>query len=168
MKNLLLALIIFTFVCFFSADKVAAQNAALRNLSGETVSLQDQKGKVVVLAVGASWLPLSKDQAVIINKLAKNYAKKDVVVYFIATDSALPKSRNYATDAQIAEFGTKNKIAVTILRDTENILMKKYSLDQIPAFVILDKTGKVADTISGLDPEADLAAQISETVNKIL
>ena len=36
---------------------------AIAKIDGGTVDLQAQDGKVVVLAVGASWLPLSNKQA---------------------------------------------------------------------------------------------------------
>ena len=50
-----------------------SQNVSLPSLDGETVSLNNQKGKVIVLALGASWLPLSKNQVIVINKLSKKY-----------------------------------------------------------------------------------------------
>ena len=40
------------------------QTASLHTLDGEVVSLPTLKGKVVVLAIGASWLPLSKQQII--------------------------------------------------------------------------------------------------------
>jgi cytochrome c-type biogenesis protein len=168
MKKLFLGLFILALLSFSAADKVLAQTFSLKHLNGDAFSMTETEGKVTVFAVGASWLPLSEDQAVIINKLAKTFAKKDVVIYFVSTESALPKAKNYATDAQIQAFATKNKLTVPILRDTDNTLLKKYTLDQIPAFIILDKKGKVADKISGVDPDADVSLQITETINKIL
>ena len=48
------------------------------------MDIQAQRGKVVILAVGSGWLPLSGKQAEYTNMLAKRYAGKNVVVYFVA------------------------------------------------------------------------------------
>lgn len=148
----------------------SAQNITFTSLDGAKVDLTSQKGKVVVLAIGASWLPLSKDQAVAINKLAKNYAGKDVAFYFIATDSTQAKSKNYASDEAIRKFGQTNKLTITILRDSDGATsVKQYKIDQMPAFVILNKEGKLAGTpFGGIDPETDISAILSKKIDAIL
>jgi len=162
-------LTILSFVFAFSLA-VSAQALNLTSLDGEKINVQGQKGKVVVLAIGASWLPLSHQQAVFANKLAKKYAGRDVLIYFIATDSAAAKSRNYADDETIRKFGLNNKLNMPILRDSDGLLtMKKFSIDQLPAFVILDKDGKPAtESYAGIDPKTDITVTISKEIDKIL
>ena len=72
MKNIKIFFVILSLV-FALSSRFAAQNVTFTSLDGGKFDLASQKGKVVVLAIGASWLPLSKNQAVIINKLAKKY-----------------------------------------------------------------------------------------------
>jgi hypothetical protein len=72
MKNIKSLLAIFSFVFAFSFT-ASAQDITFTSLDGEKVDLQSQKGKVVVLAIGASWLPLSKASRRI-NKLSRKYA----------------------------------------------------------------------------------------------
>jgi thiol-disulfide isomerase/thioredoxin len=149
-----------------------SQSAGLQTLDGEIISLPMLKGKVVVLAVGASWLPLSKHQILTTNKLAKKYAKNDVVVYWVSADSANAKSKNFASDEQIKAYGLKNKLTAEILRDSDGLYMlKKYGVDQLPSFVILDKTGKsVGEPFGGLDPqnEPEIFGQIADAIDKLL
>lgn len=147
-----------------------AQGVSLTALEGGKVDVTAQRGKVVVLAIGATWLPLSKDQAIVTNKLAKKYAGRDVVIYFVATDSANAKSKNHATDEQISAFAAKNKMTSQILRDSDGLLtLKKFSIDQLPSFVILDKTGKpVGDPFGGIDPDNDVSVAIAKEIDKIL
>ena len=85
MKNIKSILAVFGLLIAFSFA-AAAQTITFTSLDGAKVDLASDKGKVVVLAIGASWLPLSKDQAVAINKLSKKYAGKDIAFYFITTD----------------------------------------------------------------------------------
>jgi hypothetical protein len=139
----------------------------LRGLDGKNVLIYGLKTPAI-LAVGASWLPLSRDQVKIINALQQTYAKRGVALYFVSTDSADAKSTNYATDAQLTTFGERSKIGVTTLRDPQGVTLKAFGLDQIPAFVILNKEGNVAAKFTGIDSANDLTAQISAEIDKIL
>ena len=138
------------------------------SLDGQKIDIEAQKDKVVVLAIGASWLPLSKNQVDTMNKLAKKYAGKNVSFYFIATDSSNAKSKNYASDDDLKKFATKNKLTVSTLRDSEGLLtVKSYKIDQIPAFVVLNKNGVIAtEPFGGIDPLSDVTIPISAIIDK--
>lgn len=171
MKNIKSIFTILSFVFAFSIA-ASAQAVTLTSLDGETINVQGQKGKVVVLAIGASWLPLSNQQAAITNKLAKKYAGRDVVFYFVTTDSASVKSKNYADDNVIRKFAATNKLSVPILRDSDGaITLKKFGIDQLPSFVILGKDGKPAtESFVGIDvdPKTDIISAISREIDEIL
>ena len=168
MKTLtkILAVFVFTLGAF---SAVSAQTS-LPSLSGGSVDVQAQKGKVVILAVGASWLPLSSKQAEFTNALAKKYAGKNVSIYFIATDSNNPKSKNYATDDQIRQWASTNRLTVTILRDSDGAsVMRKFAVDQLPAFIVLDKNGSQSgDAFGGIDPKYDVTVPIGKKVDSLL
>ena len=153
-----------------SAFAVSAQAVNLTSLDGEEINVTGQNGKIVVLAIGATWLPLSKDQAAFTNKLAKKYAGKDVEIYFVATDSTNAKSKNFADNAEITAFAAKNKLGVTILRDSDGLItLKKFGIDQIPSFVILGKDGKpISEPFGGIDPGSDISIPISKAIDKVL
>lgn len=172
MKNIKLLVTVLGLVFVMSLG-ISAQNIVFTSLGGNKIDIETQKGKVVILGIGASWLPLSNDQANTINKLAKKYAgRQDVVFYFIATDSISKKSKNYASNDDIRKFVKRNKLKVTILRDNDGkTSVQKYKLDQLPAFIILDKKGKPdGKPISGIDPlsEVDTADILSKRIDKLL
>ena len=148
----------------------AAAQTSLIGLDGSHVDVQGLRGKVVILAVGASWLPLSGKQAEFTNLLAKKYAGRDVAVYFVSTDSTVPKSKNFASNEDIKKFATANKLTATILRDSDGaVILKKFNIDQIPSFVILDKNGNmIGQAFGGIDPNFDITVPISRAVDKIL
>src|SRR5215203_1381476 len=169
MKNIKAIFAVFGLLIAFSFA-ASAQNITFTSLDGAKVDVSSQKGKVVVLGIGASWLPLSKDQALAINKLSKKYAGKDVAFYFIATDSTSAKTKNYASDDAIRKFSQTNKLTISILRDSDGVTsIKQYKIDQMPAFVILDKEGKLAGApFGGIDPETDISAILSKKIDAIL
>ncbi len=169
MRNIKTFLAIFSLVFVFSLA-ASAQGVSLTSIDGQRVDVQARKDKVVVLAIGASWLPLSNQQAVFANKLAKKYAGRDVEIYFVMTDSISQKSKNYATDADLQSFAARNKLNVTILRDSDGAnTLKKFGVDQIPSFVILGKDGKPAtEAFGGIDPKTDISISIAQQIDKIL
>jgi len=148
----------------------AYSQTTLSTVDGSSIDLDSQRGKVVILAVGARWLPLSAKQAEFANILARRYGGKDVLVYFVSTDSVTAKSRNFASDDDVRRFATDSKLNVTVLRDPDGaVVMKKYNLDQIPAFVVIDKSGNQAgEAFAGIDPKTDITLVISKAVDKLL
>lgn len=152
-----------------AATVPATQDFSLRTIDGRTISSDDVRGQVVILAFGASWMPLSRKQSEGIRKLANQYAKQGVVVYFVATDSDSPKSKTYATDEQLRSFSKRNELNLTVLRDADGQVSKQFGVDQIPAFVILDKQGNISGTpIGGLDSDGDVIGQLAPSLNKVL
>ncbi len=153
----------------FMSPLAPAQKAefTLRSLERGTVTSESLRGKTVVLAFGASWLPLSKIQLEALKKISDDYRGRSVVVYWVSTDSESPKSKNYASDEQLRTLAGKYKVAV--LRDPDGQVSKKLGIDQLPSAVILDRQGNFSgEPIGGLDPNTNLAAQLAERLDKIL
>lgn len=148
----------------------ASAQSAIAKLDGGTVDVQSQKGKVVVLAVGASWLPLSAKQVEYLNTLAKNYAGKNVTFYYVVTDSTNAKSKNFASDDAVRKFAATNKLTIPVLRDSDGaVVLKTFKVDQVPSFIVLDKTGSQAgEAFGGIDPKFDVTVPISKRIDSVL
>jgi alkyl hydroperoxide reductase subunit AhpC len=139
---------------------------SLHAIEGENVTSQSVRGEVVVLAFGASWLPLSRNQMESVKKLADQYAGRGVTVYWVSVDSENTKSKNFVSDDQLRELAHKYK--VSILRDPDGALSRKMGVDQVPSIIILDKQGTIAGSIGGMDPNANLTTQLSARLDKII
>lgn len=167
-------LVALVFTVFLGSSLGLAQDRSradfsLRSTDGQTITSDSLRGEVVVLAFGASWLPLSKAQLLGIRKLADEYANRGVVVYWVSTDSDDAKSKNYASDAQLRAFAQKYGLKVTVLRDPDGAVSRKFGVDQLPSIVILDKNGNpVGLPIGGLDPQGNLAGQLASRLDKVL
>jgi peroxiredoxin len=141
---------------------------SLRSIDGQTITSDSLRGEVVVLAFGASWLPLSKAQLQGVRKLADEYSDRGVVVYWVSTESEDPKSKNFASDEQLKAFSQKYGLKVTILRDPDGAVSKKLGVDQLPSVVIIDKQGNASEPIGGLDPNGNLASQLASRLANLL
>jgi len=146
-----------------------AVNFTLRSVDGGSITSDTVRGDVVVLAFGATWLPLSREQVQGVQKLADQYSARNLRVYWVSTDSESPKSKNYATDAQLRSFARKNGLKVPMLRDPDGAVSKQMGVDELPAVVILDRQGNVYGApLGGLDPERSLSDQLAPMLDKIL
>ncbi len=160
---------------FLTAISIAAATSAwaqdradfsFRAIDGATVTSESLRGQVVVLAFGASWLPLTRNQMEGVKKLADQYAGRNVVAYWVSTDSENPKSKNFVADDELR--GLARKYNVKVLRDPDGVVSKRMGVDQLPSMVIVDKQGNISGTAGGLDPNADVAKQLASRVDKIL
>ncbi len=143
----------------------------LRTVDGGSITSEMLRGDVVVLAFGASWLPLSRTQVQGIQELADQYTERDVRVYWVSTDSDKPQSKNYASDDQLRAFARKNGLKVAVLRDPDGAVFKRLGVagNQLPAIVILDRRGEVnVPSIGGLDPNRKLIDALSPRLNALL
>jgi peroxiredoxin len=165
---LALSLMVLLSTSFAFAQNRAPIEFSLRALDGQTITSDSLRGEVVVLAFGASWLPLSKTQLQGIRKLADEYSDRGVVVYWVSTESEDPKSKNFASDDQLRAFAQKYGLKVTVLRDPDGATSKKFGIDQLPSIVIVDKQGNYSEPIGGLDPNGNIASQLASRLDKVL
>jgi peroxiredoxin len=142
---------------------------SLRSIDGNSVASQSLRGKVVVLAFGASWLPLSRTQLQGVKKLAEKYGERGVVVYWVSTEPDNAKAKNYASDEQLGAFARKYGPGIAVLRDPDMAVAKRLGAVELPSVVILDKQGRPSgEPIKGLDPDGNQMGQLASQLEKIL
>jgi len=158
-------IVLATQIATFSQNRAA--DFSMRAVDGPPVTADGLRGELVVLAFGASWLPLTRTQMEGLKKLADQYAGRGVVVYWVSTESESPKSKNYVSDDQLRELARKYKL--TVLRDPDGAVSKRLGVDQLPSVVILDKQGNVSgEAIGGMDPNSGLPTQLAARLDKLL
>jgi peroxiredoxin len=169
---LVLALLVVTAAGGSRAASPAAEVVSfnLKTVEGGSITSEMLRGDVVVLAFGASWLPIPRAQVQGVQQLADEYAARDVRVYWVSTDSDKPQSKNYATDDQLRAFARRNTLKIAVLRDPDGELFKTLGVErnQLPAIVIIDKQGNVSEAIGGFASETTLVERLSPRLNKLL
>ncbi len=166
--KVLVTIALATLTLFSVAARTQAQAAefSFRSVDGPAVTSESLRGEVAVLAFGASWLPLTRNQMEGLKKLADQYAGRGVAVYWVSTESDSAKSKNFASDDDLRVLGRKYKI--TVLRDPDGTISKRMGVDQLPTTVIINKQGQAVATLGGLDPNSDFAKQLAEKLDKVL
>lgn len=154
---------------FVPAATAQGGGFAFRSLDGRRVAAGDLRGKVVILAFGASWLPLARAQVQGVQQLANEFGGRGVEVFWVSTDSEQAKSKNFASDDQLRQFATKYNLRINILRDPDGTVSKGLGIDQLPTIVIFDKQGNQAGApIGGLDPDGNLTQRLKPRIEGLL
>lgn len=118
------------------SEKRTAEIFSLETVdTGKKISLDDFKGKPVILNFWATWCGPCKEELPVFQKMWNKYKDKDVA--FIGID--VMDNRSNA-----AEFIKNNYITYTILYDQQGEISSKYKVVALPATFFINKEGKIA------------------------
>jgi peroxiredoxin len=126
-------------------DQNSAVDFSLETVDGgKKISLEDFKGKPVVINFWATWCGPCKEELPLFEKMWNKFKDKDVV--FLGVD--VMDDRTNAS-----EFIKNSGITYTNLYDQPGEVSSKYKVVALPATFFIDKEGKVAikitDRLSG-------------------
>lgn len=114
----------------------AAKNFTLKSVEGEKeISLEDYRGKPVVLNFWATWCGPCKEELPLFESTWKEYKDKGVV--FLGVDVMDDKGN-------AAEFIETEGITYTNLHDPSGDVSSKYGVVALPATFFIDKEGNIA------------------------
>ncbi|MFI5323060.1 MAG: TlpA disulfide reductase family protein [Thermodesulfobacteriota bacterium] len=118
------------------SEKRTAEIFSLETVdTGKKISLDDFKGKPVILNFWATWCGPCKEELPVFQKMWNKYKDKDVA--FIGIDVMDDRSN-------AAEFIKNNDITYTILYDQQGEISSKYKVVALPATFFINKEGKIA------------------------
>lgn len=113
----------------------------------EQMSLGDLKGHPVILDFWASWCGPCALEAPVLDRLARRYESKGLVV--VGVNASDPAS-------VIKQYATQKGLSYPMLLDAGNDVFESYGVKSMPSLVILDKEGKVMAYLVGTVDEASL------------
>lgn len=127
-----------------------APNFTLETLDGKQVSLDDYRGKKVMVNFWATWCPPCKAEMPHMQNYYKNFAKEDNVEIL-----AVNMTYQDGTKRQIEKFTNGFNVQFPVLLAESKELTKVYKIMAIPTTFMIDSEGKVQYQIKGpLDLEA--------------
>jgi peroxiredoxin len=139
------------FACAAGAIAAQAPEVKLRALDGGAFDLAENRGRVVVLAFGGTWLPFVNRSKPALQRLAERFAGRDVDFYWVSVNSATEGARNYASDADLQKFAEQRGLRLKILRDPDQTAYRALGVDALPTLVFINRDGLVCYRHVGFD-----------------
>lgn len=169
------------------ADKLnlATADFSLEDCNGKPIRLSQFRGKTVLLSFWSSGAPASLDDVPALKNLQQRYADRLTVlgVYIAAAscadeDEHGPDHAHHHHDeaargmagmagmehmhCSVLDAVTRLKISYPMLADTKSAVSERFSIGDLPAYVLIDAEGMVRRRFVGFRTESALSAMVEE------
>jgi thiol-disulfide isomerase/thioredoxin len=133
-------------------DREPAPRFHAKTLEGEQFTNDSIKGKVVLFQFWTAWCPYCKSEEGLVNSITAEFSDKGLVV--LAVDVAESKK---VVQQYLKEHPRKCRIVMT--GDTN--LAAMYAANRYPIYVVVDRDGKIVDTLRGAGGERRLRRSLA-------
>jgi len=107
---------------------------AALSLAGDSVSLQAERGKVVLLNVWATWCHPCRAEIPELQAMHERYAASGLEVIGVSVDTD-------GADADIRDFMQEYRMTYPVWRDPGERIMSQFLVLGVPATFLIDRTG---------------------------
>jgi len=136
-----------------------APDFTLETLDGESVTLSDLRGKVVLLNFWATWCPPCRAEMPAFQQAYADYAGEDFII--LAVNATLQDNLN-----EIDAFRAEHSLEFPIALDKTGEVNHLYQVRSLPTSFFVDKEGVISEVIiGGPIAEALIRARIEDLVN---
>ena len=125
-------------------DGQPAPKFSLKNTKGNTVSLSDFEGNVVLLDFWATWCGPCTYQLPFLDSLAAKYRNRGLVVVGLHVDDRRPPP------SEVEEYLLDKRVHYTNLISTWNV-DEAFQIQAVPTSFIIDREGTIQRTHVGFD-----------------
>lgn len=137
------------------AREAYAPDFSFVTAEGEHITLEDLRGKVVMLDFWGTWCPPCVESVPSLRTLNKRYTKSAFVM--------LGVNCNDDEDKWLA-FTTSNKMIWPQFRDRDHRIQWAFRVDRFPTYILIDHEGIVRFRVTGMG--WDRAATLDEAIKK--
>ena len=120
---------------------IVAPEFMLKNLTGDSVRLEQFRGDYILLNFWATWCPPCVKEMPSMELLQQKFKEKGIHVVAISLDKE-PKE-------EVAAFVAKLKLTFPILLDPDGIVSDPYGANALPSTFILNPEGRVIAAAKG-------------------
>jgi peroxiredoxin len=142
------------------ADTAEAPDFTLEDLRGNSVTLSDYRGKVVLLDFWATWCPPCRRSIPEMVDLQERYGEEGLVILGVSLDDPAR-----ASDEFLREFKDANRMNYTVLRGNQAVVADYFGDERfsIPTLFVVNRQGRIVDKHVGFRPGA-----VEESLKEVL
>lgn len=135
----------------------SAPNFKVISTSGQSVSLENYRGHVLVLDFFATWCQPCRESIPHLVEMNRKYGKQGLQILGMSADED--------GERQVKAFSDEHHISYPVALAGENTLAD-YGVRSVPVMLIIDKKGKVAEVFRGFNDEIGRATE--KLIKKLL
>ncbi len=117
-----------------------APELSVITIDGKQLSLEDFKGKTVLIDFWTTWCPPCRADAPALDKLYARYSEKDLMIVGVSVSEDRPI---------VEKFLQEHPHGFPIALTTENELSRPYQIGIFPTYLVIDRDGTVASAVEG-------------------
>ncbi|MBN2053391.1 TlpA family protein disulfide reductase [bacterium] len=146
MGRIFFTALIAIFLVVSSAAAGPAPAFELKDLDGNLVKLEDQKGRVVLVSFWTTYCQPCRKELPKLNEIYGELKDKGLVFFSISSDKA-------ADSAQVSKFVKQFRYTFPVLLDVDSAVVEKYHPERTPPFTaLIDHEGNLRHTHRGYKP----------------
>ncbi|HTY36844.1 MAG TPA: TlpA disulfide reductase family protein [Bacteroidota bacterium] len=149
-----------------SGTVIPAPEFSLRTLGGGTVRLEDQRGKIVVVAFWSTWSGTSKEMLLQLQKVFEAYQYYRTVSF--VTLNTGETVAGAARDTLVKKTMTSLKCSLPVAFDDSPGFAEKYAIDGIPTAYVLDRNGAIRFKHVGFRDGKELVNDLMNEIEVLL
>jgi len=136
-----------------------APDFTLEDLEGQSYTLSELKGKVVLLDFWATWCRPCVVSIPHLNELNSRFQEKEFLLLGINVD-------RYKSKSSLKRFAEQYEIDYPVLPDKDEKVAARYRAFALPTSFLINREGKIAKRILGTNPS--LQKELEEEIEKLL
>lgn len=136
-----------------------APNFSLKTMTGDTVTLSELRGQVVLINFWATWCGPCRQEMPLLDALYKRYNSLGFVMLGVNVEDDPAGAKKYLKDTPVS---------FPILFDSDNTVSEQYEVIAMPSTVLVDRKGNVRYLHKGYEPgyENDYQDQIRALIRE--
>lgn len=136
-----------------------AYNFTFEDMSGKKVSMQDLKGKVVLIDMWATWCGPCKKEIPFLKSMEEEFKGKEVAFVSISVDAEKDKEK-------WKDMIEKEELSgIQLFAGQGNDVSKYYDINAIPRFMVFDKDGKIVTVDAPRPSTPELKTLLENTLS---
>lgn len=122
----------------------------------DSVQLSGLRGHAVLLDFWATWCEPCRLEAPIVDKVARRWRDRGVVVLGVDTDKA--------DEGDPRPFVRAHGLSYPIAHDIRGLASRAYEVEELPTLVLVSRLGKIVAVRTGLTDEAELERLVRQAL----